>query len=51
MPRYDSLRKANPKEVLRFIEKHPDWSLREIGDRFKVSASTICRIKQKGGRK
>ena len=46
-PKYDSMRKCDQKEVLRFIKSHPDWALREIGERFGISASRVHQIKNK----
>lgn len=52
-PKYDSLRKADPKEVLKLIREHwhdppqmGDWSLKEIGAKFGISAARVCQIKK-----
>jgi DNA-directed RNA polymerase specialized sigma subunit len=56
-PKYDSLRKADPREVLKSLKKHQhepslitDWSLKEIGAEFGISAARVYQIK-KGKRK
>jgi DNA-directed RNA polymerase sigma subunit (sigma70/sigma32) len=50
-PRYDSLRKVQPKEVLKFIRLHQhnprqpgDWSYREIGQHFGISGQRVYQI-------
>jgi len=45
-PKYDSLRKADPKEVLKCVNAHPDWSLKEIGAKFGITASRVHQIKK-----
>lgn len=50
-PRYDSLRKVDPKEVLKLLELHhhepplpDDWSYKEIGDKVGISAARVHQI-------
>jgi len=42
-------RKVSYKKVQRFIEKNPDKTLREIGDKFKISAFATHKITRKLG--
>ena len=45
MAKYDTLRKLDRNEMLReFAKSHPELSLKEIGQRFNISASRVWHI-------
>lgn len=45
MAKYDTLRKLDRNQMLReFAKLHPELSLREVGQRFNISASRVWRI-------
>jgi predicted DNA-binding protein YlxM (UPF0122 family) len=47
MPKYDSLRKLERNKLLyEYYLAHPDYSLQEIGDTFKISKQRVWEIIQ-----
>jgi transposase len=42
-------RKINKKELLRLLEEHPDWYLREFGEKFYVWPQAIHKMLKKPG--